>query len=198
MAFDLQTVLIAARDTVQNPKEGARALLSLRLPANVAWVGLVLMAVVSSALSTVTFLMSGASGDSSLDPAMVALFTNPIQLAAMQAGLLLIGALLIHGVGRMFGGTGQINEALLLVAWLEFILLLLQIAQTMILLISEPMAAALGLFGLVLFLWLLSNFIAELHGFSSVLAVFFGIIGAVLALSFAAAVLIVALVGVGV
>lgn len=197
MAVDLQGILIFARDTVQQPRPGARALLNMHLPANAAWVGLILMAVASSALSTVTFLLAGVADDPPLDPAMLALFTNPIQLAVMQGCLLLIGTMLIHGIGRVFGGKGQFGQALLLVAWLEFILLLLQIAQTVILLVSEPMAAALGLFGLVLFLWLLTNFIAELHGFTSVLAVFFAIIGSVLAISIAAAVLIVAAVGMG-
>ena len=197
MAFDMQELLRAARHTVQQPRSGARLILNLQLPVNVAWVSLALMAVASAALSTLTFMLSEAAGTAALDPAMTRLFANPMQFAALQAGVLLLGAMLMHAVGRMFGGRGQFNEALLLVAWLEFILLLLQIAQIVAMLVSASLAGALGVFGLVLFLWLLVNFIAELHGFASVLTVLFGVIGTFLVISIAMAVLIVAVVGVG-
>ena len=51
--------------------------------------------------------------------------------------------------------------------------------------------------GFVLFLWLLTNFIAVLHGFESNLAVFMAIVGTTFAVSFAGAIVIVAFVGVG-
>lgn len=197
MAFDMQTLLIAARDTIQQPRAGARALINMDLPANVGWLALVLMAVASSALSALTFVMSAPSEDPAFDQALTGMFSNPLQLAIFQGIALVIGAMLIYRVGRLFGGKGRFSDAILLVAWLEFILLLLQFAQLILLPISTPLAAALGMFGLVLFLWLLTNFIAELHGFSSLLAVFFGISGTTLAVSFAAAILIVAFVGVG-
>ena len=197
MKFDLPSLLLAARGTVQQPRAGARGLLNLNLPPSVAWVGLVLMAVTSAGLSTLTFLLSTQSDAVPLDPAMLELFTNPLQLAALQAGVLLVSAALIAGLGRMFGGAGRFEDALLLVVWLEFILLLLQIVQTAVMLFSPTLAGALGLFGLVLFIWLLANFIAELHGFASILAVGLAIIGAVFAISLAAAVLIVAFTGVG-
>lgn len=197
MAIDLISLLMAARATAAQPREGARSLIEMDLPAPVGWLGLVLMAVASAALSAVTFVVSGPGGDPNLDQALTDLFANPIQLAIFQAAALVIGAMLIQGVGRMFGGQGRFSDAVVLVAWLEFILLLLQFAQLVVLLISTPLAAALGMFGLVLFLWLLTNFIAELHGFKSLLAVFFVIIGVTLVVSFAAAILIVAVVGMG-
>jgi Yip1 domain len=197
MALDFQALLIAARDTVQQPRQGARWILQMGLPAVVGWLGLSLMAVVSAGLSTVVFILSGPTDDPSLDPAMVQVFSNPIQLAIVQILLLVIGVMMISGIGRMFGGKGQFADALLLVVWLEFIMLLLQIAQLVALLTLPPLAAMMGLFGLVLFLWLLTNFIAELHGFPSVLATFFGIIGALLVVTFAAAVLVAMFLGIG-
>lgn len=197
MAIDVKTLLIAARDTLQQPKVGARALLQMGLPANVGWMALVLMAVVSAVVSALSFAMSAPGEDQALDQALMLLFRNPIQLAFYQGVALLIGIMLIYGVGRMFGGRGSLNQAVLLIAWLEFIMLLLQLAQFVILPISTPMAAAIGMFGFVLFLWLLTNFIAVLHGFESNVAVFMAIVGTILAVSFAAAILIVAFVGLG-
>ena len=198
MAFDLPNLLIAARDTVQAPRAGARALINMNLPANVGWLGLLLMAVSSAALSTITFGFSPSGGDPATDQALSRLFENPIQLALFHAGALIIGAMLIYRVGRMFGGTGRFADTVALLAWLEFILFVLQAVQLFLLLVSPQLAAALGMFVLVLFLWLLTNFVAELHGFGSLLAVFFAIIGTTLVVSFAAAILIVAVVGVGV
>ncbi len=197
MMFDLPSLLAAARDTVQQPRAGARAVLNLGLTLGAAWTALALMAVASSGLSALTFLMSDMGGEPQLDGAMVALFSSPLQLAVLQGVVLAFGAWLIHTVGRMFSGKGQFRDALILVAWLEFILLLVQIVQTVLLLVSPQLVAMLGIFGLVLFLWLLTNFIAELHGYSSIMAVFFAIVGTVLLISFAAAVLIVIFVGLG-
>lgn len=197
MAIDLPHLLMAARDTVQMPRAGARALINMNLPVNVGWLGVILMAVASAALSAVTFVLSPPSSDPAMEQALTGMFANPIQLAVFQTVALIIGAMLIYRVGRMFGGAGRFADALVLIGWLEFVLLLLQAVQLALLLISTPLAAALGMFGLVLFLWLLTNFIAELHGFRSLLAVFFAIIGTTLVVSFAAAILIVAVVGVG-
>ena len=72
-------------------------------------------------------------------------------------------------------------------AWIEGVLVLLQAVQMVLLLLAPPLAEALGLIGIALFLWLLTNFVAELHGFRSAAKVFFTILGTVLALSFAAA-----------
>ncbi len=197
MPIDVQSLLIAARYTMQQPKAGARAILKMGLPANVGWLALILMAVVSAGLSALTFAISATGDDPVLDQALTLLFRNPIQLAIFQGLALLIGIMLIYGVGRLFGGNGKLDQTVLLIAWLEFIMLLLQVAQFVILPISTPMAAALGMLGFVLFLWLLTNFIAVLHGFESNLAVFMAIVGTTFAVSFAGAIVIVAFVGVG-
>lgn len=197
MAIDVKTLLIAARDTMQQPKAGARALLKMELPANVGWMALILMAVVSAVVSALSFAISAPGEDQALDQALTLLFRNPIQLAIFQGLALLVGIMLIYGVGRMFGGRGTLDQSVLLIAWLEFIMLLLQLAQFVILPISTPMATAIGLFGFVLFLWLLTNFIAVLHGFESNIAVFMAIVGTIFAISFAGAIVIVAVVGVG-
>ncbi|NJR43059.1 MAG: hypothetical protein HC767_10775 [Akkermansiaceae bacterium] len=79
------------------------------------------------------------------------------------------------------------NDALLVVVWLQVLMLGLQLLQVLLLLISPVLAAVVGLAGIVLFLWLLTNFVAELHGFQSLLAVF----GAIVLTGFAVAFLFV-------
>ncbi len=115
----------------------------------------------------------------------------------------LIGALLSFGiitvlicyVGRVFGGTGDIRQTALVVAWYDVVtsvtspfveLAARQNLEAMQSLARDPdvpvalsdTAAMIALVGGALLLWLYAAFIAELHGFKrtfSVLAVLFAI-----------------------
>ena len=197
MSVDLKTLIVAARDTVQLPRAGARAVINLALPASAGWVALGLMAVISAAMAAALYAAFPIPADEAapLFWAMEQILSNPLQLAGVQAVVLAIGAVLTYRIGKAFGGAGRLADAVALLAWLEFILLLLQIAQTAAMAFSPPLSEAIGLFGFVLFLWLLSNFTAELHGFSSVFATFLGIVGSVIGLSFAAAVVVAMMIG---
>jgi DNA-binding transcriptional regulator of glucitol operon len=53
------------------------------------------------------------------------------------------------------------------VVWLQVIMLGVQVVQVVALIIAPPVAAIINLAGLVLFFWLMTSFIAELHGFTS-------------------------------
>ncbi len=101
-------------------------------------------------------------------------------------------------VGRKFGGRGTLAGAVALIAWTEFILSLLQVAQIVALVILPPLAEVIGLLGLLVFLWLLSQFVAELHGFASAWKVLFVILVTGLLASFAVAVVLVSVLGIGV
>lgn len=197
MSIDMKTLMIAARDTVQHPRAGARAVIDMGLPFPIGALALVLMAVLSAAMAAVMYVAFPLPADDAA-PQMAVLeqiLTNPLQLALVQTVILSVGAFLMFRIGRGFGGAGGLADAVALLAWLEFILLLLQVAQTLTMAFSPPLSQAIGLFGFVLFLWLLSNFTAELHGFSSVFTTFLGIVGAVIALSFSAAVVLALIMG---
>lgn len=197
MALDFKTLVIAARDTVQQPRAGARAVIDMGLPISIGGLALALMAVASAVLAALMYAAFPIPPDPTapqvamLDQVMA----NPLQLALVQLILLSVGAFLIFRIGRGFGGVGSLADSVALLAWLEFILLLLQGAQVLAMVISPPMSQAIGLFGFVIFLWLLSNFTAELHDFASVFSTFLGIIGAVIVLSFAAAVVVALMIG---
>jgi len=62
-------------------------------------------------------------------------------------------------------------------------------------LVSPGLAAATGLFGMVLFIWVLSNFIAEMHSFASAGKVLLGIVATVLIVSVLVAFALVAMKG---
>ncbi len=170
--------------TVQNPRAAARHLMGWQLPLSTVWLGMALMAVVSALLSTASLLLAPDQAEPGMiEPTIWAMLQNPLQVAVLQAVVMVIMAMLAQGVGRMFGGRGNFADALVLIAWIEVLLCMLQLVQIALMVVSPSLAAAIGLFGMVLFVWVLSNFIAEMHSFASAGKVLLGIIGTVLAVS---------------
>jgi hypothetical protein len=194
MNLSLNVLMSAARYTLQNPRAGARLILSVGLSTGQAMGALVLMAVLSTLLTSVSILVAPVPAGTELQ----LMFANPLQLAVMQAMILTMGAGLIHAVGTKFGGTGNFAGAVALIAWIEFILSLMQIVQLVALVVMPPLADVIGVMGLGVFLWLLSQFVTELHGFANVWKVFGAIIVTGLGVSFAVAMVLVSIFGVGV
>ena len=60
--------------------------------------------------------------------------------------------------------------------WLQLLTVALQLLQLVASVIAPPLAGLIGLGGFVLFLWLMTAFIAELHGFRSRGLVFLGMV----------------------
>jgi hypothetical protein len=194
MNLSLNVLMSAARYTLQNPRAGARLILSVGLSTGQAMGALVLMAVLSTLLTSVSILVAPVPAGTELQ----LMFANPLQLAVMQAMILTMGAGLIHAVGTKFGGKGNFAGGVALIAWIEFILSLMQIVQLVALVVMPPLADVIGVMGLGVFLWLLSQFVTELHGFANVWKVFGAIIVTGLGVSFAVAMVLVSIFGVGV
>jgi len=70
-----------------------------------------------------------------------------------------------------------------------------QVLQVVLGFVLPPLADLVGLAGLLLLLWLLTNFVAELHGFASLWSVFFGLVFGAIALFLAAAILLAIFIG---
>jgi hypothetical protein len=165
----LGTLLRLARDTVTNPREGATTVLSFAPTRQALWLMFALVVVVSLMMGEVMALMLGMPADGPLTGPMQ---QSPLMLGLIQAGLLFLSIHAIHRIGRFFGGTGSLEEAALLIVWLQFILLCVQILQIAAMVILPPVAGLIAILAIALFFWLLTNFIAVLHGFQSLGMVF--------------------------
>jgi Yip1 domain len=191
METSLTALLELARYTVQNPRAAARYLLALKLPENARWLIFLLVASASAILTHVAFNMLPAQDQTYLANAM----SSPLRSAAMQAVFLLTTVVGIYRIGRWRGGTGSFADTLLLVSWLQFVLLCLQVVQILALLVLPPVAEILGVVGVVLSFWLLTQFVVELHGFSSAWRVFLMMIGVLISAAIVASIVIVAIMG---
>jgi hypothetical protein len=167
MTLTLNGLLAMAWRTVRNPREGATEMLSLGVPREALWPALALVVVLSILLAQMTSLMmTGSVG-------MEDMPVGPAATGFIQLLLLIVMVFAIFWIGRSMGGTGSFEETVLLVAWLQFIMVCLQGVQAISLIVFPSVVAGLiGMLGLFLFLWLLTSFVAVLHGFASLFQVF--------------------------
>ncbi|WP_128516851.1 YIP1 family protein [Tabrizicola thermarum] len=186
-----QRMAALARLSLQDPRAATRALLAEAVPLPARTAGLLLVAVLSAVLASVQIRLSPQE----LDPISAAMLASPFRAAVVQWAFLALSVVLIHRVGRAFGGTGSFPDALLIVVWLQCLTLVLQLAQLVVNVISPALAGLIGLGGFALFLWLMASFIAELHGFRSRGLVFLGMVVSAFAAGLVIGLLVILLAG---
>jgi len=175
----LRDLFPLARDTVADPGAGLRRLSTLGLERRELWLALAAVTATGVAITDVMLRLIARQG---LEP-MFSIGFPPLFTAAAEFVLLSILIFVIHRVGRMMGGTGSLEDTILAMVWLQFIMACLQALQLVAMLTLPFLAGVLGMAGAVLFFWLLTGFIAELHHFRSRGKVFVGIVIALLALA---------------
>ncbi|QYK40379.1 MAG: YIP1 family protein [Paracoccaceae bacterium] len=178
MDVTLSSLLTMARDSVSDPRGGARRVMAVGLPLRDAWSALMLMAVASAVLTHLGYLASPPMAQDFLAEAM----SSPIRTAILQWVVMGVGAWAMYWFGAARGGHGTLPQAVSLAAWLQFILLVLQVVQLVAQVILPPLAGIIGIAGVVLFFWLLTNFVAEMHGFRSLPLTFLGVLAAMVVL----------------
>lgn len=186
-----QRMAALAQLTLQDPRAAARALLAEAVPLPARTAGLLLVAVVSAVLASVQLRLSPQE----LDPISAFMLASPFRAAVVQWAFLALSVVLIHRVGRAFGGTGSFPDAMLIVVWLQCLTLVLQLVQLVVNILSPALAGILGLVGFVVFLWLMASFIAELHGFRSRGLVFAGMVVSAFAAGLVIGILVILIAG---
>lgn len=176
-----------ALQTVPEPRKVARDIFAFGAPRGALWqilalllVSMTFLAVISSILFPVDPAEMGAIfGDEDMTPALI----SPVVTGIVQATTAVASVWAIFWIGRAFGGTGSFDEALLTVIWLHFVLFLMQIGILLLGLFAPGVALLLTLMSFVMTFWLLSHFVAEMHGFRSAGSVFAGIMMVLLVLA---------------
>jgi hypothetical protein len=179
-----------AQLTLQDPAQAARVLLAEGVPLRARSAGLLLVAILSALLVS----LQVGRGEPQ-DPFTAVMLASPLRAAVFQWLFLAVSVFLIHRVGLAFGGHGSFADALLIVVWLQVIMLGFQLLQLVVSPIAPGVAGVIGLVSLVVYLWLMTVFIAELHGFVARGMVFLGMLLTALAAGFLLAVLMMLLLG---
>lgn len=165
MNFDDLKALVGM--TFRNPQGAAHVLIGSNWPMSVRWMALVLAVSVSALLAWASAQMFPLPEGSPPPAGVFALVSQPMVMATIQLGAIVLAAALMAGVGRLFGGQGRFEDALLLTIWIEFVLLLVQLGQLVASLILPPAAGILGILAIAVFLWLTVQFTKALHGFQN-------------------------------
>lgn len=177
----LPEMIALARATVEDPRGGAARVLRLDIGRGTWIEALLFIAVASVIVSNLADAVMAARGVATTPSP---LFANPVVTAVLMSVLLIGSAIAVHGVGRAFGGVGDLDGALAITAWLQILMLAVQVVQLGVAVLLPGLAAIIGLLALGLFIWLFINFVAELHGFQSLGLVLAGSVGAVFAIAF--------------
>jgi hypothetical protein len=197
MEWNLPTLLSALRYSLQSPRDAIRQVIDSDPPMTARWIALLLVAIASTFL---TLLGQRLVPSEELPAAFAWSMDSPLSLAASLVVMLYVSAHLLFRLGRFRNGRGSFDDSLTVMIWLQIIMLAVQAVQLALHVLLPPFALAANLAGLVLFFWLLTNFVAELHGFESLTRTFFGIlvalVGLTLLLGFGLALVIAVTVGV--
>lgn len=189
-----QQIVALARQSLEDPRAGVRILLGLGVPLPARTIGLLLMAVASALLMHLGFLLLPPVED----PMAGFMMQSPLRTAIIQWLILAASVFLIYRIGKAWGGKGSLPDTLLVVVWLQVIMLGVQFVQLLVFLLVPPLAGIVNLVGLVLFFWLMTSFIAELHGFASRGAVLAGILLASLGVAMVLVLILTMILGPGV
>lgn len=181
MSFTLADFLALALQTLRDPKAVARRLMQLDWPMRSRWEALFLVLVLTTLGSSLVVFLTPP------DPMLPA--PSPFGSALVQVGVVLLSIYAVHHVGQSFGGTGTLGQTVVLMAWLQAVMLLVQLVQIVVVVAGLPLAGLVLIGGIVVFLYLLVQFIMVLHGFASALKVLGGTLATMFALGFVASLL---------
>ncbi|GGE41336.1 YIP1 family protein [Actibacterium pelagium] len=164
MTTILQNLWSLALESVQTPRVAARKVLELPATRGQAWgafVAMILLSVVLTGIGQILF---------PVPPEQVLAFLqmSPFQAVGLLGGITLALIMAIVSIGRLMGGQGDMDGGLRLFAWMQAILIALQVVQLLLVPVMAILAALLGLVSIALFIWLLLNFVAELHKFDGI------------------------------
>ena len=159
--MDLTLASLAAllRLTVSNPSLAARRLMALDLDRQSRWAALALVTILSVLLVALAELALGIPGATTV--------IGPWTYTVILGASLVITVFVLHYVGAVLGGQGDLGDALILMAWYQMTLLALQVVQLLAILVSPFLGLLATVLSLGLALYILVNFINEMHRFGN-------------------------------
>ncbi len=176
----LKIFLPVAAQAIREPREAANTLMSLGVPSAALWPAF-------GALVCLTVILTFLSGG--LSTGGEAATVGPLSLAFTSALAGAASVFLVWKIGGALDGTGSFEETLLLTVFLQGIVFAAQFVELLIFLFLTPLAGVFSIAVVILTFWINLNFIAALHGFTSLWRAFgvllFASLGVALILIFA-------------
>lgn len=161
MTLSFQNWMQAVWTSLIEPADMAAKVLTLHFSRNTLWSGLILAAVLNVLLLALVQLLTPVPVI--LERQIIAL--SPFAYTLVFGCFLSFLVIALVHVGRILGGTGTLDGALMLMIWFQAISLTLETIQVGLLIISPGIAGLFGMMSLGAIVWVFVNFINTLHGF---------------------------------
>ena len=92
---------------------------------------------------------------------------TPNLYGLVMACVLVILTFALYLTGQSLGGKATFPHSFAIIIWLEAVALVIRAAQAIVYLVSPAMASYVSIFGMVALLWILVNFVKEVHQFET-------------------------------
>ena len=169
----LNDVVALLRLTMRDMRAAFSALLDMAPTDEARWLGFGAVVLLSVVL-TQTMLLGVP--DEAMPPYLAAM-RGPVSGVLTQSLTVLALAFGASVVAGWFGGQARFADALWLVVWIEFVLLVAEALVVITSIVLPPLADLLGLGSIVLFFVMLTRAVMFLNGFRSPALVLLGIVG---------------------
>lgn len=193
MTLTLPNLLQLAWETVRAPRDAARTVMAFDLPREIRWQALFALVLIGSLLAiAITYLFTGQ-----VMMYLGVIPATPFAAAIISLSASVISVFAIYWIGHAMGGQGRFADAISLVAWTQFVVICMQVAQLLAFLLLPAISILVEIGASLISIWILTNFIAELHGFRSLTKVFLMMLVTLFGVAFGMS-LILAIIGVSV
>lgn len=172
--------------TLRTPRAAAERILALNLSREWLWMALILMGVLNGIVYSL-FLQIGPAPDPETLSLIPTALRSPALFTMLLLGVLVFTVLSLTWVGQALGGRAQVTQVLALIAWLQALRLVVQLAL-LVLMLTVPSAGLLlvtiaSIWGLVILIVFIDRAHGFDNGFKAVAVVILAFLGMVAGLS---------------
>lgn len=139
------------------------------------WMGVTLVSILSVLLIQILQVIT---------PFTMPMGFTPLLYGLVMGCILIILTMGLYLTGQMLGGQGTFTHSFALVIWLEATALTFRVVQAVVGFISPGISGLLSFAGLIALLWILLNFVNEVHKFNSFGRAFATIVIAIFSIGF--------------
>jgi hypothetical protein len=172
---DLATFLRLIGETVTQPAQMAGRIMARPYDRGTLWMGVTLVSILSALLIQILQVIT---------PFTMPMGFTPLLYGLVMGCILIILTMGLYLTGQMLGGQGTFTHSFALVIWLEATALTFRVVQAVVGFISPGISGLLSFAGLIALLWILLNFVNEVHNFNSFGRAFATIVIAIFGIGF--------------
>lgn len=161
--------------TLKDPALMAQRIMQRRYTRGTLWMGLALVSILSVILVQLLYFIT---------PIAMPLGFTPNLYGLVMACVLVILTFGIYLTGQVLGGKATFPHCFATVIWLEAVALVLRVVQALVYLFSPVLSSYISIIGLVALVWIMVNFVNEVHRFNSLPRALATIVMAVVGIGF--------------